>query len=215
MNFIKKIFIIFLSVILLLLSLLLISGCAEQTKPENSANPESDKSDITHFTANLDDLPNSDSNSNDGNEAEAQETGSGICEDGFVFIYNGVPVYMGEYIENILPEIGPYADCYENESCTSAGMMQAYCYSGLEISAYAKTEADEFRIFSVILIDDSISTAEGIYIGQTVGDMTAAYGAEYETLPGIGYKYVKNGTSLFFDVDGDIITAITYTLLNV
>ena len=139
----------------------------------------------------------------------------GRCGDGFVFVYNGVNVYMGDYIENILTEMGPPTDYYESESCTSEGMMQTYCYGGgLEIASSAKTESDGYRIFMVSLTDDINSTAEGIYIGQTADDMIKIYGTGYEEIFGC-YKYVKNGAGLSFDVDGDIITCITYNLINV
>ena len=213
MNFSGKIFIIILSVILFILLLLLSAGCGNQTDIKSGENP----TDAIPAAANIDitdiDAP---AKNDDGNNTESKDNGGKIkYEDGFVFIYNGAPVYMGDYIGDFLTETGFNSDYYESESCTSAGMMRTYSYGGIEIYTYARTEADEYRIFSVALFDDSFSTAEGIYIGQTVDDMTAVYGTVYESLPGFYYKYEKNGTALSFDVDGDIITAITYTLLNI
>jgi len=208
MKLLKKIFIINLAVILLMLSF---TSCDKPLEiPENTDGPGTGAANITDTSDSNDDAGTDESatGANNGN-------GNGIYKDGFVFIYNGTTVYLGGYIKSVLAEIGAPTDYYESDSCTSDGMMQTYCYGGLEIYTYAKTDTDEYRIFSVALMDDVNSTAEGIYIGQTVGDMTALYGAEYESIPGFYYKYTKNGTALTFDVDEDIIIAITYMLLNV
>jgi len=152
-------------------------------------------------------------------DAKESETGDivdavDIYEDGFVFVCGGVNLYMGLSIEAAVEGLGEWIDYYESESCTSEGMMVTYIYPGFEVSGYAKTEGEKYRIFSVILTDDSVATAEGIYIGGSIGDMEAAYGNDHESLPGF-YKYEKNGTSLSFDVDGEAISAITYLLLNI
>ncbi|MCL1858171.1 MAG: hypothetical protein FWF92_02935 [Oscillospiraceae bacterium] len=209
MNLFRKIFIIILAIMLFLL---FITGCGDKSEPET-------KPVVNGIGVGIDsDTSEKIIESGDYAEPEnpAAENGgvSGKCEDGFVFIYNGAIVYMGDYIGEVLDEIGAHSDYYESESCTSDGMMQTYCYSGFEIYTYARTDAEEYRVFSVAFIDDGVSTAEGLYIGQTIGDMIDIYGNDYESLPGF-YKYKKNGTGLSFDVDGNIITAITYTLLNI
>jgi len=209
MNLTKKMVIIILAIILLLL---LFTGCDnKQTEDKTSENPAAPETDAVNITDADTDIDNQAVENNGGGE-----TGNnGKYEDGFVFKYNGTAVYLGDYIENILQEMGSQTDYHESDSCTSDGIMKTYSYAGFDISTYGKTETDKFRIFSIELFDDSNSTAEGIYIGQTIAEMTAVYGTECEALPGFCYKYEKNGTSLKFDVDGDIITAITYTLLNI
>lgn len=220
---VKKILIIILAVILLLLNFSL-TGCEKQTDAEpvnnnngllpeetfkNPAEPEQDTDE------NITDIPvETEDNADPADSADDNLDSGSKCGDGFVFVYNGISVYMGDYIENILTDMGTPTDYYESESCTSDGMMKTYCYGGLEIASYAKTESDEYRIFMVTLMDDINSTAEGLYIGQTAGDMIKIYGTEYEEIFGC-YKYVRNGAGLSFDVDGDIITCITYNLINV
>jgi hypothetical protein len=164
-------------------------------------------------------------NTEPADAAEERETGENsepgkaekiVYDDGFMFSYDGADIYMGEYIENILSRLGAESNSYVSESCTSEGMMAAYVYSGVEISAYAKTETDEYRVFSATFRDDSVATAEGVYIGMPVGEMEAAYEAcngDREIMEGFYYKYFKNGTALSFDADGEIIIGITYQLL--
>ena len=73
---------------------------------------------------------------------------SGRHEDGFVFTHKGINIYMGEYINNILPALGPELNRFGSDSCAFDGVMIAYTYGGFEILAYAKTEADEYNIFA-------------------------------------------------------------------
>jgi len=196
----KKIFILTAAIILLLA----IAGCTNTTeeRPGEIIEPSA-KPAATAAAANEPDEPD---------EPEAEPDKTTVFENGFVFVYNGADIYMGEYIENVLPALGPESDSFLSESCTSDGMMITYIYGGFEISAYAQTDGERYRIFSIELRDDSVATPEGVYIGQTEAELTVAYGAEYEDIFGF-YRYTKNGTALGFNIDGGVITGITYQLL--
>jgi hypothetical protein len=218
MAFFKKIIIIFSAVILLLLA----AGCGGNedipSEPAESAIKISDEivgvgdnTGNTDDTINTVDSDNSYNSDEDGGDAE----NSLRREDGFVFIHNGTSVYIGEYISRVPEELGPALSSFESDSCIAEGTMKTYIYGGFEISTHIGESVEEENgfIFWVSFNDDSVSTAEGIYIGQTVSDMLAAYGAASEESPGFYYKYEKNGTTLTFDVDGDVIIAVTYELL--
>lgn len=238
MKFIKKIF-----MLNLMLFILLTTACSQQPDmPADAFDPDA-AADITdNGLAKQEDFYESDESddSNDFDDSDgigaedieiadaetplsdgAEDTGIGesdesiIKKDGFIFIYNGTTVYLGEYSERVLEELGDARECIEGDSCTSDGIMIKYYYNGFDFSTYVKEETQRERIFSITLTDDTVTTAEGIYIGQTVADMTAVYGTEYEEFVGFYYRYTKGGIGLSFDVDGDIITAITYTLLNI
>ena len=197
MMVLKKIFVITVMIILILL----FAGCADQSEimQATESAKSTETTEITELTNETSDEP--------GEYADKI-----VFDDGFAFIYNGVDIYMGEYIENVISKIGAGSDSFISESCTSEGMMITHIYGGFEISAYAKTEGDEYRIFSIELRDDSVATAEKIYIGQTADDMIAVYGTDYEDIFGF-YRYNKNGAALGFSVDGGVITGITYQLL--
>lgn len=209
----KLVKIIFITISLLLFS----AGCQKNAAPEapkaasdaagTSGAPIEDMEDTedTELSAAETAIPET------AEEADAAVTAD---EEGFWFVYNGEVIRMGDYIEGVVSKLGAASDYVESDSCTSEGMMKTYYYSGAEISAYAKTEGDEYRIFSIILTDDSISTAEGLYIGQTQDEMTAVYGTNYQSVPGV-CQYTKNGTALTFDLEGEDIICITYTLLNI
>lgn len=136
-------------------------------------------------------------------------------ETGFIFVYADTTVYLGDYANDVLEKLGPELNFYEYDNDVFNGTMKIYCYNGFDISTYAKAEQNEYKICSIALNDDSILTCEGISIGQTVSDMIEVYGEAHEAFPGSYYRYIKAGTALSFDVDDNIIIAITYSLINV
>jgi len=137
-----------------------------------------------------------------------------VKTDGFIFAHNGVEIILGETAARVLGELGPEMDYYEYPSCAFDGDSKMYVYGGFEISTYILDEAGGDRIYSVTLNDDSAATAEGVYIGLHIGEMTAAYGTDREEIPG-SYLYMKNGTVLSFAEENEIITAISYYIEDI
>jgi len=211
----KKIFMLNLTLILPL-AILLLTACGNQPDvPSNADIPENSGISIERNTdtdgGEIEEIAKTDDINNINSE---NINSSNLKKDGFVFVYNGTSVYLGEYGDRVLEELAPVLKDYgEFDNCTSDGMLKTYYYSGFDLSTFVREETDRERVYSIALTDDSVSTAEGIYIGQTVADMIAAYGTQYEEMPGFFYRYSKGGTGLSFDIDNDIITAITYTLL--
>ena len=222
MNLFKKIFIIFAIIAVIALILFMFAGCGNQAVSEQRDGDINNNNNIDAFAPDIGDATTGQGENNENTDIDTDENehdkgGDLRYKDGFAFVYNGYDIYMGAIIESVIAEIGPQSDYYVSDSCTSDGIMHTYCYNGVEIYTYELNLTENvFRIFSIGLIDDSNSTAEGIYIGQTVDEMIAAYGGNYEYEAIFGsYKYTKSGTELIFDVDGDIIISIMYMLINV
>ena len=68
---------------------------------------------------------------------------------------------------------------------------------------------DKDYISAIIFKDDSITTAEGIAIGETKAGVEAVYGTDYEE-QGSMLVYQKDGMKLSFIFDGDTVTSIQY-----
>jgi len=134
--------------------------------------------------------------------------------DGFVFVYKNVDVVLGAAVSDVLDKLGPATDYYEYPSCAFEGDAKIYVYGGFEVATYRLYPEDNDRVYSVTFFDDSAATAEGVYIGQSRADMAAAYGADYEEIPG-SFLYEKNGTTLSFTVENGIITVITYFIADI
>lgn len=227
-NKIKKIFIINLFIILLLLP----AGCAKSADIPNVTDltdititdtpnileadtVDNNTSKTTTESSEILSIPDSsDSSDIEYIEETADSSGGGGIKDGFIFAYKDTTIYLGEYMELILVKLGNTIDYYEMPSCSFEGMAKIYYYNGFELANYLKDKTDKDRVYSITLNDDSVTTAEGIYIGQTFDDMIAAYGAGYEEIEGFAdvYRYLKNGTVLSFTVENNIITLISYTV---
>ncbi len=107
--------------------------------------------------------------------------------------------------------LGEPLDQQTAPSCVHEGDDIVYTYDGLEI-ATSPSPAGQY-ITSVTLTSDVYATAEGIYIGSTAAEMTAAYG---ETEAQFGrYMYTNGSTTLtFMTDDAGTVTAIVYACVE-
>jgi hypothetical protein len=131
-------------------------------------------------------------------------------DQGYVFNYNGIPIVVNTDVEPVLKELGEPLDYFEAESCAFQGLDKTYYYSGFELTTYPKDNTD--YISSVYFMDDSVSTAEGIYIGSSVDDVLEAYGEDY-TGGENAYIYTKGDSSLIIITENDEVISITYQAL--
>ena len=208
----KKIFKSVLAIIIALSSLFAAS-CAEQAELGVSVPSAGKETEFEIKDAAADDNVNVTGSSEDN---ASEEQTDGRQENGFVFVYNETVVYLGDEADNVLKRLGTEVNSFESDSCIFDGTLKTYIYSGFEISVYAETNSNEYIVYSIVITDDSISTYEGIFTGQTADDLLSVYGEAYSKSPGFYYKYLKDGTMLTFDVDdNDVIIYITYEYLNI
>lgn len=129
----------------------------------------------------------------------------------YVFSYYGVSVPVDAEASGIVAAIGEPLSYFEAESCAFEGMDKTYTYVDLVIVTYPDGATD--RISTIRLTADTVSTPEGIEIGNTLADMIAAYGEGYVQDVN-SYTYTDGNTELMFIVDGDVINSITYSLAD-
>ena len=189
------------------LIIILISGCSPQADTKITDLKDEESSGIYIMENELEFLENYAENINDSSFIPAYE-------DGFIFMYENTPVYLGDFTENILEKFEPI-DFYEYNSCSFEGMAKIYSYGEFDFSTYLNYKSEKDRIYSIDLFD--APTAEGIYIGHTFNDMITVYGTEYEELQAFAriYSYNKKGTVLSFGVEDDIIISISYQVENI
>lgn len=137
---------------------------------------------------------------------QAQNTGSAAetSSASYVFDYNNFVVGT-EFDESKLPEdwdSEPAADC------ARVGMGVRYFTSSFEVYMYVDTNL----IYQVELLDDTVSTPEGIHIGSTVEEIKLAYGDSPDMEAPNGIAYVFDSYLLQFDInDAGKVTRIFYT----
>ncbi|MBD5133027.1 MAG: hypothetical protein HDT38_00925 [Clostridiales bacterium] len=125
----------------------------------------------------------------------------------YVFRSGDATVTIDQDMAEVLAALGEPKSYFEAESCAFEGLDKTYTYSGFVITTRPDGEKD--YVNSIALTDDSVTTPEGLYIGSSADDVTAAYGqsdTEADTLLG----YSKGGTVLNFILDGGKVISIEY-----
>ncbi|NLK26758.1 MAG: hypothetical protein GX306_00215 [Clostridiales bacterium] len=182
--------------ILLIVLMLLMTGCGgKEETPEDTGN-----ADGTNKNATV----NEETSSDQQDKSEESQVA------GFEFEYNGVTIPLNVDVAPILEELGESMDYFEAPSCAFQGLDKIYYYSGFELSTYPLDKKD--FISSINLLDDTVTTKEGIYLGATLDDVISTYGEEYSEENGF-YTYTLGETQLTFVVENDVVTAITYLAL--
>lgn len=129
----------------------------------------------------------------------------------YVFETNGTTIKMNEDTSEILKALGKEMSYFEAPSCAFDGIDKTYTYAGFELLTYPKDDKD--YVSSVVLKDDTISTKEGVCIGDTKEKVVEKYGKDYQEKSG-AYVYTKGNSTLEFIFDGDIVSSITYTAIT-
>jgi hypothetical protein len=146
-------------------------------------------------------------------ESAPQETASQTAEgpSGYVFeVQTGsgtISIGADQEMSAVLEQLGEPKSYFEAASCAFEGLDKMYTYDHFEIDTYPDGAAD--RISCIIFWDDMVSTPEGICIGSSFTDMTAAYGEGYLLENGF-YLYEKDGSRLKFLVENDSVSSIQY-----
>lgn len=125
----------------------------------------------------------------------------------YPFVYNDVTIHMNTEAAQVIEALGESQDYFEAPSCAFQGLDKIYYYSGIELNTYPLDGVD--YISSINLIDDSVSTMKGIYLGSSLEDVTTAYGDDFTEDMGL-YTYTLGETELTFLVEDNAVTAITY-----
>ncbi|HHT88759.1 MAG TPA: hypothetical protein GX002_07105 [Clostridiales bacterium] len=177
-------------ILILIILAFLLTGCGAKEEPK-------------------DNIENNNDNVIQDNQQEQQDTQDSVQKEpsGYGFEYNGVVIYMNTDAAPVIEALGEYQHYFEAESCAFKGLDKTYTYPGIEINTYPLEDKD--YISTIDLMDDTVSTPEGVYLGATVDDMIAAYGVDYIESSG-SYTYIKDDSKIQFITSADEIVAITY-----
>ena len=128
-----------------------------------------------------------------------------IDEDGFSFVYQGVTLVPGNAFDSAaLPEA---ESVFQVPSCAIEGTDNVYSYGDIEVTAF--NDGNGEVIYSVYIVDANTPTAEGLYIGDTMDHVIAAYGEDYTQESG-QVTYQKGNTLLVIILDGDYVASIDF-----
>jgi hypothetical protein len=146
--------------------------------------------------------------------AENTETGTETVAEtpsGYYFTLNGVIITANAEMAPIAEALGEPTSYFESESCAFQGLDKVYTYGSVVISTYPVDGVD--YVYTIELKDDTVETPEGLCIGSTKDDVTAAYGTA-TTESDTALSYEKDDCVLAFIFDGDSVANITYTAIT-
>lgn len=127
----------------------------------------------------------------------------------YVFVKGDLTVRISDDARAVLDALGTPSRYSESPSCLFDGLDKVYVYGGFRIQTYPDGAVE--RIYSVELLDDSVTTPEGIAIGSARADVIAAYGNEMrETSSALIYTDAADGTELMFSIRDGMVTNIQY-----
>lgn len=136
-------------------------------------------------------------------ETTTQTTGAG----GYEFTANGTKIEIDAPAEETLNAIGDPIETYESPSCAFGDLDKVWTYSGFRIDTYQLEGTD--YVLDVVFTDDSVSTDEGVSIGDTTDKMKEVYG-EPTTEDSTQAVYENGDMKLVFLLDGENIKTIEY-----
>lgn len=178
-----------LAALLMAASLLLVAGCGDDEKViDGSGQNSGEESSRTEGST--------------GSMQEEQESA-----DGYVFTFNGTAMTADADAGPIVDKLGEPVSYYEAASCAFEGLDKIYSYNGFDLNTYPSGDKD--YVSAIVLRDDSVSTAEGICIGDSRDKVQEAYGADGSEESGM-LVYEKGGMKLCFIFKDDSVAAIEY-----
>ncbi len=129
--------------------------------------------------------------------------------DGWYFEKDGVKVYMNVPAEPVIKALGEYKNSYEAPSCAFDGMDVVYSYPGFEILTYEK--GGEATVSGVVLRDDTVETAEGLFIGSDQAAVENAYGKLADGANNL--RVTKGSCELLIILTDGYVSSIQYIAL--
>ena len=90
----------------------------------------------------------------------------------------GIEIAIDAKAAPILSALGKEILYEESPSCAFEGLDKLYVYQGFRIKTYPLNGKD--YVYSIELMDDSITTPEGIMIGSETAAVSATYGTPSE-----------------------------------
>lgn len=130
----------------------------------------------------------------------------------FTLTFRDVQLTMHGKMLPLLEVLGEPDFYFEAESCAFQGLDKTYTYGGIEIHTYESHGED--YISSILFLDDTLETDEGVVLFGSLDDILQAYGESF--IEGFSlYTFEGMQSKINFLVENDEITSIEYVALNI
>ena len=176
-----------LATVMALVACMLIGGCADTTEEEKTP----DRNIVIG-----------------GNNTPSDSTEDNTDKN-FVFVHNNVKITPNDLVDPLVTALGSDYSYYESPSCAYIGLDKCYVYKGFTIYTYPDDNAVD-HVLQVVLTDDTLSTPEGLILGDTAEKVIELYGKDYVESNG-SYAYTRGKTTLMIIMKNDRVLSIQYT----
>lgn len=190
----KKVMVMLLAISMFVMTM---TGCGSQEKVIGG--------EVSNATSNDNQSDDADNAQNDMS-SDASADNSAANAKGYVFVYQGVMVAVDSDVAEAVTALGEPLSYFEAASCAFNGLDKMYTYSGFEIETYP-TDNKDF-VSNIRLKDDSVSTVEGLCIGDSFEKVQQTYGEGTEENGMVVYE--KDGMKLCFIIKEDAVASIEY-----
>ena len=119
----------------------------------------------------------------------------------FKFTYKGVDIICSAAFDDSKFDKNEY-ELTQQASCAGQGMSKEFTFKGGSFKVYTNPINGLDSISSIQIYDDTVTTPEGIYVGQTADDVKAVYG-EPTSESDTNIIYAKGSSELGFVIDGE------------
>lgn len=128
----------------------------------------------------------------------------------FTFTFKGTTINVKDEAAPILEALGECKNYTEETSCAFDGLDKSYTFTSFILTTYPEGEKD--RVNSITLLDDTVSTAEGICIGDAQDKVESVYGAD--AFNGVNAYIVSEGDAqLTIILESGKVSSIQYVAL--
>lgn len=117
-------------------------------------------------------------------------------------------IIMNDDASSALNSLGEAKSSFREESCAGLGYEITYKYPGFELVTYQKQEGDKEFVLRVFFIDDTVSTTEGIRLGDSSQKVVDTYSTGSATDVQIEVK--KGNCTLSFILENQSVKSIEY-----
>jgi hypothetical protein len=146
-----------------------------------------------------------------GNDTPSGGNGNGGTEtaDSYAFKWNGKAIRPGDVGTDMKALAGEWKSCFESPSCAFEGIDKTYTFAGFVIDTTPSEDGKDDIIKAIRLTDDSVTTAENVYVGMTAEAIKNVYG-ESAGVSDACLRFVKGGVEIQFIIQDNKAISIEY-----
>ncbi len=125
----------------------------------------------------------------------------------YTFTYGDLKMAVNALAEPYITALGEPMSFTSEESCAFDGEDKTYYYGSFYLQTYPMDQVD--RVYCLWLVDDTVSTEEGIYIGSTQEQVENAYGAQWYNGSN-AFNILTGDCNLLILLENGVVTSIQY-----